>query len=97
MLCSHTTLVIARISYRQVIGWFEGGIDLLACSATSQHRNNKDISPECQGLEIKQEVSCYIMHLTLEVIQDCKFCGCMQSHRKERGKEPLPHNFVVIF
>lgn len=69
---------------------------MLACSATSQHRNNKDVSLECQGLEIKQEVSCYIMHLTLEVIQDCKFCGCIQSHRKEREKELLPHNSVMI-
>lgn len=91
MLCSHPTSVIARM-----IGWFEGGIDLLAYSATSQHRNNKDISLECQGLEIKQEVSCYIMHLTLQVIQDCKFCGFIQSHRTEREKKPLPHNSVMI-
>lgn len=97
MLCSHPTLVIARISYWQVIGCFECWIDLLACSATRQHHNNKDISPWGQGLKIKREVSCYIMHLTLEVIQECKISGCIWSHRKEKGNKQLLHNCENIF
>lgn len=37
------------------------------------------------------------MHLTLEVIQEWKFSGCIESQKKEREKESLLHNFEIIF
>lgn len=44
------TSVIARISYRQAIGYFEDQIDPLACDATSLDCNNA-VSPSGLGLK----------------------------------------------
>lgn len=48
-LPSLPTSVIARISYRQAIGCFEGWIDPLACGATRLSHNNNAESPQGQG------------------------------------------------